>query len=152
MELNTLRDASFKRSERKRVGRGIGCGKGKTCGRGHKGQKSRTGVSIKGFEGGQMPIHMRLPKRGFRPLKAKQYVSISLVRLVNCVRDGVLDGQQIITEEALLKSAVVRTLGDGVRVLGGRYLVPDVPKIQLKVSGVSASVRKALVQAGGEIL
>src|SRR6202012_2946810 len=106
MKLNDLRDNPGARKKRMTVGRGIGSGKGKTCGRGVKGQKARTGVSIRGFEGGQMPVHRRLPKRGFNNIFASEYSEVNLDRLQKAIEDGRLDAKQPITSEILVESGV----------------------------------------------
>src|SRR3979409_26140 len=118
MKLNEIRDNPGSSKSRMRVGRGIGSGKGKKAGRGVKGQKARTGVAIKGFEGGQMPLHRRLPKRGFNNIFAKTYSEVSLGRLQKAIDDGKLDAKATIDVEALKKAGLVRTTRNGVRVLG----------------------------------
>src|ERR1700753_3266336 len=118
MKLNDLRDNRGARKEAMSVGRGIGSGKGKTCGRGVKGQKSRTGVSIRGFEGGQMPLHRRMPKRGFNNIFANDYSELNLGRLQKAVDDKMLDASAKITEEVLRKAGLVHKSRDGIRLLG----------------------------------
>src|SRR5579871_3792260 len=118
MKLNDIRDNPGARKKRMTVGRGIGSGKGKTSGRGVKGQKARTGVSIRGFEGGQMPLHRRLPKRGFNNIFSKEYSEINLGRLQQAIEAGKVDGKQPITSESLMKSGIVAHARDGVRLLG----------------------------------
>ena len=118
MNLNELNDNEGAVKARMRVGRGVGSGKGKTCGRGVKGQKSRRGVSINGFEGGQMPIHMRIPKRGFNKLNAKTYNWDNLSDIEKAVKAGKLDVKAEITEETLVATGVVRRAKDGIRLLG----------------------------------
>src|SRR5215813_10422513 len=118
MKLNELRDNPGATKDRIRVGRGIGSTKGKTAGRGHKGQKARSGVAIKGFEGGQMPIHMRLPKRGFNnPLRLK-FAEINLERLQLAIDEGKLDAGGVIDADALVKAGIIRRARDGIRLLG----------------------------------
>src|ERR1700679_1909650 len=117
MKLNDLRDNPGARKKRMTVGRGIGCGKGKTCGRGVKGQKSRTGVSIRGFEGGQMPLHRRMPKRGFSNIFANDYTEHTLDRLQKGVEDGRVNAAQPITFQSLLEAGVVARARDGVRLI-----------------------------------
>ncbi len=148
MKLNAIKDYVEARRPRKRVGRGIGSGKGKTCGRGYKGQKSRTGVSIKGFEGGQMPIHMRLPKRGFKPLKKKRFQELSLSRLQALLDQGVLSAKETVTQALLVEKGVFKKAFHGVRVIGKADLTHPV---KLSVSGVSSSVRDAVTKCGGEV-
>ena len=117
MELNELRDNKGATKARKRVGRGIGSGKGKTSGRGHKGQKSRSGVAIKGFEGGQMPIYRRLPKRGFNNIFRKDFQEVSIGRLQQAIDAGRLDAGQVINAAALVAAGVIKRERDGIRVL-----------------------------------
>src|SRR5690554_2997680 len=118
MKLNELRDRDGANKPRKRVGRGIGSGTGKTGGRGVKGQKSRSGVSINGFEGGQMPLYRRLPKRGFRALNAKDFTTVSVGRIQTAIDAGKLDASETVTVDTLVKAGVVRRVKDGVRLLG----------------------------------
>src|SRR5690606_10776809 len=118
MKLNEINDNPGSSKDRMRVGRGIGSGKGKTGGRGVKGQKSRTGVAIKGFEGGQMPLHRRLPKRGFTNIFAKDYNEVSLARVQTAIDAGKLDAKKPVTVEALKEAGVLRRVKDGVRLLG----------------------------------
>jgi len=118
MKLNEISDKEGANPSRKRVGRGIGSGMGKTAGRGVKGQKSRSGVAIKGYEGGQMPIYRRLPKRGFSNAKfAKNYNIVSLERLQTAVDAGRLDAKSVVDAEALIAAGVIRRRNDGVRIL-----------------------------------
>ena len=117
MKLNELANKPGSTKERIRVGRGIGSGKGKTGGRGHKGQKSRSGVAIKGFEGGQMPIHMRLPKRGFNNIFRKNYAEVNLGRLQEAIDAKKVDAKAVITAELLADAGVIRRVKDGVRLL-----------------------------------
>ena len=118
MRLNELSDNPGATKARKRVGRGIGSGKGKTSGRGVKGQKSRSGVTINGFEGGQMPIHMRLPKRGFNKPNRKRYAELSIANLERAVQAGKIKSGDKLTAEALVKAGVIRRSHDGVRIIG----------------------------------
>jgi large subunit ribosomal protein L15 len=146
MNLNELRDNQGARHRKIRVGRGIGSGKGKTGGRGVKGQKSREGVSIAGFEGGQMPLHMRLPKRGFNNIFAKDYAEVNLGAIQKAVDAGKLSGT---VDHAALKAAGLARGGkDGVRVLGKGELSA---KLDFTVAGVSAGARAAIEQAGGSV-
>ena len=148
MKLNELADRAGATKDRIRVGRGIGSGKGKTGGRGQKGQKSRSGVAIKGFEGGQMPIHMRLPKRGFNnPLRLK-FSEVNLERLQRAIDDGKLDAGQTIDAKAMIAAGVLRRERDGVRLLGRGELKA---KIALEVAGATASALKAVEAAGGSV-
>ncbi|MFL4999300.1 MAG: 50S ribosomal protein L15, partial [Xanthobacteraceae bacterium] len=118
MKLSELADRPGSRKARRRVGRGIGSGKGKTAGRGVKGQKARSGVAVKGFEGGQMPLHRRLPKRGFKSLFAKDYNEINLGRVQQAIDAGKLDPAAPVDAAALVKAGVLRRAKDGVRLLG----------------------------------
>lgn len=148
MKLNEIRDNPGSVKERMRVGRGIGSGKGKTGGRGVKGQKSRSGVSIKGFEGGQMPIHRRLPKRGFNNIFAKDFNEVNVGRIQEAVDAGKLDASKPVTNEALAAAGVVAKLRDGVRILGVGELKA---KLSFEVSGASKSAVSAIEKAGGTI-
>ena len=148
MKLNDMRDNPGAHKKKMTVGRGIGSGKGKTCGRGVKGQKARTGVSIRGFEGGQMPVHRRLPKRGFNNIFAKDYSEVNLDRLQQAIDDGRIDSAQPITSEILMKSGVASRAHDGVRLLGKGEIKA---KLQLTVAGASKSAVAAIEKAGGSI-
>jgi large subunit ribosomal protein L15 len=147
-KLNEIRDNDGAAKERMRVGRGPGSGKGKTAGRGVKGQKARSGVAIAGFEGGQMPLHMRLPKRGFNNPFRKQYAEVNLWRLTQAIEAGKLDASKPIDGEALIKAGVVRRVKDGIRLLGKGELST---KIDLSVHSASAAARKAIEAAGGKL-
>jgi large subunit ribosomal protein L15 len=148
MRLNELSDNPGARQKRKRIGRGIGSGKGKTSGRGHKGQKSRSGVAIKGFEGGQMPLHRRLPKRGFNNIFAKRYVVINLGRLQQAIDDGKLDAGQGIDAAALKAAGLVKNPRDGVRLLAKGELKA---KVNVTVAGASKAALEAVEKAGGSV-
>jgi large subunit ribosomal protein L15 len=148
MKLNELADNPGATKNRKRVGRGIGSGTGKTGGRGVKGQKSRSGVAIKGFEGGQMPIHRRLPKRGFNNIFAKKFTVVNLDRLQTAIDAGKLDAGKPIDANALKEAGVIRRVKDGVRILGGGELKA---KVSLDVAGASAGAIAAVEKAGGSI-
>ncbi len=148
MKLNELSDNPGATKDRKRVGRGIGSGTGKTGGRGVKGQKSRSGVAIKGFEGGQMPIHRRLPKRGFNNIFAKKFVAVNLGRLQTAIDAGRVDAGKPIDGAVLKEAGVIRRVKDGVRILGGGELTS---KVSLDVAGASASAIAAIEKAGGSI-
>src|SRR5689334_16362618 len=146
MKLNEIRDNPGARKSKIRVGRGIGSGKGKTGGRGQKGQKSREGVSIAGFEGGQMPLHMRLPKRGFNNIFAKDYAEVNLGAVQKAVDAGLLAGD---VDHAALKTAGLARGGkDGVRLLGKGELTA---KLNFTVAGVSKSAREAIEKIGGSV-
>lgn len=149
MKLNDIRDNPGARKGRMRVGRGIGSGKGKTGGRGQKGQKSRSGVAIKGFEGGQMPLHMRIPKRGFTNAKfAKDYAEVNIGMVQKAIDAGKLDAKKVIDHEALKAAGLARGGKDGVRLLGKGELKA---KAEFKVAGVSAGARAAVEKAGGSV-
>jgi large subunit ribosomal protein L15 len=148
MKLNEIRDNKGARKSRVRVGRGIGSGVGKTSGRGQKGQKSRSGVSIHGFEGGQMPLHMRLPKRGFNKPFRKDYAEVNLGTLQRAIDEKKLDAKQTIDAAALVAAGVVSKARDGVRLLGKGTLSA---KLNLRVAGASKSAREAVEKAGGTV-
>ncbi|MFP6727375.1 MAG: 50S ribosomal protein L15 [Alphaproteobacteria bacterium] len=148
MKLNELRDNPGARHKSKRVGRGIGSGRGKTGGRGNNGQKSRSGVAIKGFEGGQMPLYRRLPKRGFNNIFAKRFQVVNLGRLQTAIDTGKLDAGKPIGTAELIASGVVRRARDGVRLLGKGELTTIV---DITVAGASASAVEAVEAAGGKV-
>jgi len=148
MRLNELKDNPGATRDRKRVGRGIGSGKGKTAGRGHKGQKSRSGVAIKGFEGGQMPIYRRLPKRGFNNIFRKDFNEVNIGRLQRAVDEGKLDASNPVNVDALIASGVIRKAKDGVRLLAKGKLKA---KLTLEVAGSSEAAVKAVEAAGGSV-
>lgn len=145
MQLNTITDNRGSSKKRKRVGRGIGSSKGKTCGRGHKGQKSRTGVSVKGFEGGQMPIHMRMPKRGFKPINPRRYQELSLERLAFLIDKGKLSKDEVITADLLKTKGCIKHCRDGVRLIGRATL----PALRIGLTSFSSPARKCIEDAGG---
>ncbi|MBI1207326.1 MAG: 50S ribosomal protein L15 [Azospirillum sp.] len=148
MKLNQLRDNEGARKGRMRVGRGIGSGKGKTAGRGVKGQTSRTGVAIRGFEGGQMPLHRRLPKRGFTNIFRKDFVEVNLGRLQRAVDAGRLDPSQPVTPETMVAAGLVDKVRDGVRLLAkGEITV----KLDLTVFGASKAAIAAVEKLGGTV-
>jgi large subunit ribosomal protein L15 len=148
MKLNDIQDKPGARKSRMRIGRGIGSGKGKTGGRGVKGQKARSGVAVKGFEGGQMPLHRRLPKRGFTNIFAKKYNEVNLGRLQTAIDAGKLDAGAPIDVAALVKAGVLRREKDGVRVLGMGEIKG---KLTLSVAGASKSAVAAVEKAGGSV-
>jgi large subunit ribosomal protein L15 len=148
MKLNELRDNEGSRKERMRVGRGIGSGKGKTSGRGQKGQKSREGVSIKGFEGGQMPLHMRLPKRGFNNPFGKDYAEVNVGAIQKALDAGKLDAKATVDHAALKAAGLARGGKDGVRLLGKGELSA---KLSFVVAGASKGAKEAVEKAGGSI-
>jgi large subunit ribosomal protein L15 len=148
MKLNEIRDNEGARKGRVRVGRGIGSGLGKTAGRGQKGQKSRSGVSVWGFEGGQMPLHMRIPKRGFNNVFAKDYAEVNLGAIQKALDSGKLSAKGTIDHDALKAAGLARGGKDGVRLLGkGAFST----KLAFRVAGVSAGARQAVEAAGGSI-
>ncbi|MCC5958405.1 50S ribosomal protein L15 [Roseinatronobacter sp.] len=148
MKLNELRDNEGATKKRMRVGRGPGSGKGKMGGRGIKGQNSRSGVAIKSYEGGQMPLYMRLPKRGFNKPNRKAFAVVNLGLIEKFITDGKLDASNTITEDALIASGLVRRKRDGVRVLAKGEIST---KINLQVTGVSKSAQEAVEKAGGTV-
>ncbi|MBN9454042.1 MAG: 50S ribosomal protein L15 [Bosea sp.] len=149
MKLNEIRDNEGALKQRIRVGRGIGSGKGKTGGRGVKGQTSRAGVAIKGFEGGQMPLYRRLPKRGFNNLFAKDLNEVNLGRIQQAVEAGKLDAKGAVTIEALVAAGVItRQAKDGVKILGVGELKT---KLAFEVAGASKSAVAAIEKAGGSV-
>ncbi len=148
MKLNEIRDNEGAHTKRMRVGRGPGSGKGKTAGRGVKGQKSRSGVAIGGFEGGQMPLYMRMPKRGFNNPNALKLAEVNLWRIQEAVDAGKLDAKAEINGTALVAAGVIRRVKDGVRVLGEGELKA---KLNLVVWSASAGAIKAIEGAGGKV-
>ena len=148
MKLNEIRDNDGARKGRMRVGRGIGSGKGKTAGRGHKGAKARSGVAINGFEGGQMPLHMRIPKRGFNNIFAKDYAIVNLGMIQKLVDAKKLDAKAVIDHATLQAAGVARGGKDGVRLLAkGDYSA----KLSFNVAGASQSAIEAVEKAGGKV-
>jgi len=148
MQLNELKPQEGSRKNRKRVGRGIASGTGKTCGHGQKGQKARSGVAIKGFEGGQMPLYRRLPKRGFTNPNAKTYAEVNLGILQKFIDDKKIDIKKPIDAAALISSGLIRREKDGVRLLAKGELKS---KVEIKVAGASASAVAAVEKAGGKV-
>ena len=148
MKLNQIAGRPGSRHNSKRVGRGIGSGKGKTGGRGVKGQKSRTGVRIKGFEGGQMPIYRRLPKRGFANIFALELNEVNLGRVQSAIDKGKLDASKPVTVDTLLAAGVINRKLDGVRILGGGELKT---KVAFEVHGASGSAAAAIEKLGGSV-
>jgi large subunit ribosomal protein L15 len=148
MRLNELSDRPGATKAKKRLGRGVGSGLGKTSGRGIKGQKARAGVAIKGFEGGQMPLHRRLPKRGFKNIFAKDFNELNLGKIQAAVDSGRLDGKKPITIEALKEAGLIRRAKDGVRLLGTGELKA---KLSFEVTGASQSAIKAVEAQGGSV-
>ena len=148
MELNTLKDNKGATSSLKRVGRGTGSGIGKTSGKGHKGQKSRSGVSINGFEGGQMPIHRRLPKRGFKKYNRKTYKILNLGDIQNIIDKGKIDTTKEINNEMIISSGFFSNIKDGIRVLA-RGEIKN--KVNIIVNGASKTAIEKVKKAGGSL-
>ncbi len=149
MKLNDIRDNAGARKARIRVGRGIGSGKGKTGGRGVKGQSSRTGVAINGFEGGQMPIYRRLPKRGFKNIFRLDYAEVNLDRLQAAITAGKVNAAETITGDVLVAAGLLSATKAGLRLLGRGALTS---KITIEVAGVTAGAKAAVEQAGGAVV
>ncbi|WNO54873.1 50S ribosomal protein L15 [Stakelama saccharophila] len=148
MKLNELKDNKGARQDRVRVGRGIGSGLGKTAGRGQKGQKSREGVAVKGFEGGQMPLHMRLPKRGFNNPFAKDFAEVNLGAVQKAIDAKKLDAKKDVDHAALKAAGLARGGKDGVRLLGkGDFSA----KLKFVVAGASKGAKEAVEKAGGSV-
>ena len=148
MKLSDIADNSGARKKRMRVGRGIGSGKGKTAGRGGKGQTARSGVRIKGFEGGQMPLHRRLPKRGFNNVFRLDFAEINLDRLQEAIDAKLVDVGSVVNAESLVKTGVLRRAKDGLRLLGRGELKS---KLNIEVHGASKSAIAAIEKAGGTV-
>ena len=148
MKLSDIADNAGARKKRMRVGRGIGSGKGQTSGRGGKGQTARSGVRIKGFEGGQMPLHRRLPKRGFHNIFRLDFAEVNLDRLQAAIDAKTLDAKAVINAEALVKARVLRRAKDGVRLLGRGEIKA---KLNIEVHGASKSAIEAIEKAGGSV-
>lgn len=148
MKLNELKDNAGARKGRMRVGRGIGSGKGKTAGRGQKGAKARSGVAINGFEGGQMPLHMRLPKRGFNNIFAKDYSIVNLGLIQKAVDDGKIDVSAVLDQAALRAAGLTRGGKDGVRLLAKGELTA---KLSFNVAGASKGAIEAVEKVGGKV-
>ena len=148
MRINTIKPAPGSKRPRLRVGRGASAGQGKTCGRGVKGQKAREGVSLNGFEGGQLPIYRRLPKRGFHNLFRKSYSPVNIGTLDAAIESGKVDGSQPITEATLIAAGLANTGLNGVRLLANGEIKRAVT---ITVSGASAAAKAAIEQAGGTI-
>ena len=148
MKLNELRDNEGATHSRKRLGRGIGSGSGKTGGRGVKGQKSRSGVAINGFEGGQMPLYRRLPKRGFKNPNAKDFNTVSLGRVQAAVDAKKLDAKETVNAEALIKAGIIRRAKDGVRLLADGELTA---KVSFVLAGASKAAIEKVEKAGGSV-
>ena len=148
MKLNDIRDNEGARHRRMRIGRGIGSGKGKTGGRGQKGQKSRSGVAVKGFEGGQMPLHMRIPKRGFNNPFGKDFAEVNIGMIQKFIDAGKLEVSGTVDHDALKAAGLARGGKDGVRLLGKGELTS---KVTFKVAGASKGAVAAVEKAGGSV-
>ncbi len=149
MKLNDLKPQEGSTKDRMRVGRGIGSGKGKTCGSGHKGQKARAGVAIKGFEGGQMPLYQRLPKFGFNNAKfTTNLAELTLVQLQYAIDTKKIDAKKEIDEDTLVKAGVVRRKLDGIKLLASGELKT---KVNLKITKVTKGAKEAVEKAGGSV-
>ena len=148
MKLNDLRDKDGATHSKKRLGRGIGSGSGKTAGRGVKGQTSRSGVSVNGFEGGQMPLYRRLPKRGFNNIFAKSFTVVSLARIQAALDAKKLDAKTTVTAEALVAAGVIRRVKDGVRILSDGDIKS---KLAFDVAGASKAAIEKIEKAGGSV-
>ena len=149
MKLNQIRDHEGARKARTRIARGYGSTKGRTAGRGVKGQGSRSGVAINGFEGGQMPIYRRLPKRGFNNIFRLNFVEVNLGRLQSAIDAGSLDASKEINAVSLMEAGVVRRAKDGIRILGKGELKT---KLTLRVAGISSKAKEAVEKLGGEVV
>ena len=148
MKLNDLRDMDGATHSKKRLGRGIGSGSGKTGGRGVKGQKARSGVAINGFEGGQMPLYRRLPKRGFNNIFAKSFTVVSLARIQVAIDAKKLDTKETVTAETLVAAGVIRRVKDGVRILSDGEIKA---KLTFDVAGASKAAIEKIEKAGGSV-
>lgn len=148
MKLNDLRDKDGATHSKKRLGRGIGSGSGKTAGRGVKGQKARSGVAVNGFEGGQMPLYRRLPKRGFNNIFAKSFTVVSLARIQAALDAKELDAKTVVTAEALVAAGVIRRVKDGVRILSDGDIKA---KLAFDVAGASKAAIEKIEKAGGSV-
>ena len=149
MNLNNIKDNVGSNKNRKRIGRGIGSGTGKTSGKGHKGQKARSGVSIKGFEGGQMPIHRRLPKRGFNNINKVSFVEINVNRLDKLIDDKIIDPNKTINNKVLMDIGLINSEKSRVKLLAKGELKN---KINIEISAISSSAKDKVEKVGGSVL
>lgn len=149
MNLNNIKDNVGSNKNRKRIGRGIGSGTGKTSGKGHKGQKARSGVSIKGFEGGQMPIHRRLPKRGFNNINKVSFVEINVNRLDKLIDDKIIDPNKTINNKVLMNIGLINSEKSRVKLLANGELKN---KINIEISAISSSAKDKVEKVGGSVL
>ena len=148
MNLNVIKDNKYSTKNKKRVGRGIGSGTGKTSGKGHKGQKARSGVSIKGFEGGQMPIHRRLPKRGFTNINRVPYVVLNFNRIQSLINSNKIDPKKIINYQTLFDLGIVKNLRSKIKLLAKGEIKT---KINIEVAAASNSAKEIVEKVGGSI-
>jgi large subunit ribosomal protein L15 len=148
MNLNEIRDNKSSTKDRKRIGRGIGSGTGKTSGKGHKGQKARSGVAVKGFEGGQMPIHRRLPKRGFTNINRISFIELNLSKIEEMIKMNKIDPKKTINSEALLEIGVIKKMSAKVKILAKGVIKS---KINIEVSAVSSKAKEIIEQLGGSV-
>ena len=149
MNLNNIKDNVGSNKNRKRIGRGIGSGTGKTSGKGHKGQKARSGVSIKGFEGGQMPIHRRLPKRGFNNINKLSFVEINVNRLDKLIDEKIIDPNKTINNKVLMDIGLINSEKSRVKLLANGELKN---KINIEISAISSSAKDKVEKVGGSVL
>ena len=149
MKLNNIKDNTGANQERKRIGRGIGSGTGKTSGKGHKGQKARSGVAIKGFEGGQMPIHRRLPKRGFKNINRISNVELNIEKIEKLIDEKVIDPQKVINHKILMETGLVKSENSKIRLLGKGELKN---KINIEVTSSSSAAKEIVEKMGGSVL
>ena len=149
MKLNNIKDIKGANQERKRVGRGIGSGTGKTSGKGHKGQKARSGVAIKGFEGGQMPIHRRLPKRGFNNINRVPNVELNIKKIEKLIDTKVIDPKKVINHKSLMEIGLVKSENSKLKLLGKGEIKN---KINIEVTSSSASAKEMVEKIGGSVL
>ena len=149
MKLNNIKDIKGANQERKRVGRGIGSGTGKTSGKGHKGQKARSGVAIKGFEGGQMPIHRRLPKRGFNNINRVPNVELNIEKIEKLIDTKVIDPKKVINHKSLMEIGLVKSENSKLKLLGKGEIKN---KINIEVTSSSASAKEMVEKIGGSVL
>ena len=148
MRLNEIKDNDSAKQNKKRVGRGIGSGKGKTAGKGHKGQKARAGVAIKGFEGGQMPLHRRLPKHGFNNIFRKKYTTVGLDIIQKAIDSGKIDPNKKIDVEVLKLNGVIKKVRDGLKLLGNGSIKS---KVDIEVAALTTSAKEAIEKVDGNV-
>ena len=149
MKLNNIKDNKGANQERKRIGRGIGSGTGKTSGKGHKGQKARSGVAIKGFEGGQMPIHRRLPKRGFNNINRVPNVELNIEKIEKLIDTKVIDPKKVINHKSLMEIGLVKSENSKLKLLGKGEIKN---KINIEVTSSSSAAKEMVEKMGGSVL